>query len=78
MMEKVFLFLMITVFFGANSVLAASCVEVGRKVANQENGVLMRSTPVVKDGRDMCVIVVVSPAREDKKLRRIEVTVPAN
>ncbi|UTO27731.1 hypothetical protein [Bartonella harrusi] len=78
MMRKFFLFVMIAVFLGANSVLAAGCAEVGKKVATHENGVLVRSTPVIKDGRDTCVVVVVAPAREGEKLRRIEVTVPAD
>ncbi|WP_208435298.1 hypothetical protein [Bartonella phoceensis] len=78
MMKKFFLFIIIVVFLGADSVLAAGCAEVGRKVAAQENGVLVRSKPVVQDGKDMCMIVVVVPAREGEKLRRVEIFVPAD
>ncbi|WP_455481079.1 hypothetical protein V3564_01460 [Bartonella sp. B12(2025)] len=78
MMKRVFLFVMIAVFLGADSVLAAGCVEVGRKVATQENGVLVRSKLVVQDGKDMCMIVVVVPARDGEKLRRVEVSIPAD
>lgn len=67
---------MIAVFLGTDSVLAAECAEVGKGVAVQQSGVLVRSTPIVQDGRNMCVVVVVVPAREGKKLRRVEVSVP--
>ncbi|GAA5093662.1 hypothetical protein GCM10023260_00090 [Bartonella acomydis] len=77
-MKKVFLFLTIAFFLGADSVLAAECTEMGRKVASQENGVLVRSKPVVQDGKDMCMIVVVVPARNGEKLRRVEVVVPVD
>ncbi|WP_039760327.1 hypothetical protein [Bartonella queenslandensis] len=78
MMKKVFLFLMLANFLGADSVLAASCAEVGKKVATQEKGVLVRSKLVVHDGMDMCEIVVVIPARNGEKLRRVEFSVPAD
>ncbi|WP_074380880.1 hypothetical protein [Bartonella doshiae] len=78
MMEKIFFFLMIIVFLGVDSVLAAECMEVGKKVAAQERGVLVRSKSVVKDGKDLCVVVVVVPAHDGEKLRRVEVFVPAD
>ncbi|EJF75264.1 hypothetical protein HWV54_05810 [Bartonella alsatica] len=78
MMKKVFLFVMITAFLGTDSVLAAGCTEVGKGIATQKNGVLVRSKPVVQDGKDMCMIVVVVPARDGEKLRRVEVFVPAD
>ncbi|WP_208441465.1 hypothetical protein [Bartonella raoultii] len=78
MMKKFFLFMIIVVFWGADSVLSSECAEVGKKVSAQENGVLVRSKPVVQDGKDMCVIVVVIPARNGEKLRRVEVSVPAD
>ncbi|MBB5073551.1 hypothetical protein HNQ69_000672 [Bartonella callosciuri] len=78
MIKKVFLFAMIAVFLGANPMLASGCAELGRRVAAQENGVLVRLKPVVQDGKDMCMVVVVVPARDGKKLRRVEVFVPAD
>ncbi|AGF75550.1 hypothetical protein [Bartonella vinsonii] len=78
MMRKFFFFVMVLVFLGADSVLAFECIEIGREIAVQKSGVLVRSTPVVKDGRDTCVVVVVVPAREGEKLRRVEVTVPVD
>ncbi len=69
--------MIIAIFGGAYSVLASNCAEVGKKVSAQEKGVLVRSKPVVQDGKDMCDIVVVVPARNGEKLRRVEVSVPA-
>lgn len=78
MMKKFFLFMMISIFGGADSVVAAGCVEVGKKIATQENGVLVRLKPVVQDGKNMCMVVVVVPARDGEKPRRVEVFVPNN
>lgn len=69
--------MIIVAFLGADSVMAAGCAEVGKRVATQEKGVLVRSKLVVQDGRDMCAIVVVIPARNGEKLRRVEAFVPA-
>ncbi len=70
--------MIMVVCLGANSVLAAGCAEVGRRVATQENGVLVRSKPVVQNGKDMCMIVFIVPAHDGEKLRRVEVFVPAD
>ncbi|CAF25889.1 hypothetical protein BQ03900 [Bartonella quintana str. Toulouse] len=78
MMKKVFLFIVIAVFLSADSVIAAECARVGKEIANQKKAVLVRSTPVVQDGREMCVVVVVVPARDGKKLHRVEVSIPAD
>ncbi|WP_375643134.1 MULTISPECIES: hypothetical protein [unclassified Bartonella] len=78
MMKKKFLFVIIAAFLGADSVLASGCAEVGKKAAARESGVLVRSKPVVQDGKDMCAIVVVVPARNGEKLRRVEFFVPAD
>ncbi|GAA4660139.1 hypothetical protein GCM10023262_04860 [Bartonella pachyuromydis] len=69
--------MVVAIFWGADFVLASECAEVGKKVSARENGVLVRSKPVVQDGKDMCDIVVVVPARNGEKLRRVEVSVPA-
>ncbi|WP_026088248.1 hypothetical protein [Bartonella rattaustraliani] len=78
MMKRFFLFMVMSVFLGASSAAAAGCIEVGKRVAAQESGVLVRLKPVVQDGQDMCMVVVVIPAREGEKLRRVEVFVPNN
>ncbi|EJF92853.1 hypothetical protein LBE40_05255 [Bartonella taylorii] len=76
--EKFCFFVMVAVLLGGNSVFAAGCTEVGRNVATQEKGVLVRSKPVIQDGKDMCMVVVIVPARDGEKLRRVEVFVSAD
>ncbi|MBX4336104.1 hypothetical protein [Bartonella raoultii] len=78
MMKKVFSFIIIAVLLGADSVLAAGCSVVGKKVATQEDGVLVSLKPVIHEGKDMCMVVVVVPAHDGEKLRRVEVFVPAD
>ncbi|EJF86581.1 hypothetical protein [Bartonella rattimassiliensis] len=78
MMKKISLFVMLAAFGGADYVLAAGCSEVGKKIATQEKGILVRSKLVVEAGADMCAIVVVVPARNGEKLRRVEFFVPAD
>ncbi|WP_455466528.1 hypothetical protein [Bartonella sp. B39] len=76
MIKKSFLFIMTVVLLGADSVLAADCAEMGKKVAVQKSGVLVRSIPIIQDGRNMCEVVVIVPAHGGEKLRRVEVSVP--
>ncbi|WP_455479721.1 hypothetical protein V4B17_01315 [Bartonella sp. B23] len=76
MMKKSFLFIITVVLLGADSVLAADCAEMGKKVAVQKSGVLVRSIPIIQDGKNMCEVVVIVPARGGEKLRRVEVSVP--
>ncbi|WP_034988818.1 hypothetical protein [Bartonella senegalensis] len=78
MMKRVFLFLIIAVFLGTDSMQAAQCAKIGKEIASQKTAVLVRSTPVFQDGKDMCVVVVVVPAHDGKKLRRVEILVPAD
>lgn len=78
MIKKVFSFIIIAVLFGADTALAAGCAVVGKKIASQENGVLVRLKPVVHEGKDMCMVVVIVPAHDGEKLRRVEVFVPSD
>ncbi|ENN92094.1 hypothetical protein [Bartonella bovis] len=78
MIEKIFLFIMCLSIMGVNSVLAADCTEVGKRIANRQGGTLTRSTPIVQDGENMCVVVIVMPAHNGKRPRRVEVVVPAD
>ncbi len=77
-MEKVFLYIMIAAFLWGDSVFAAGCAEVGRKIAAQQRGVLVRSTPVFQDGREKCIVMIIVPTHDGKKLRRLEISVPAD
>ncbi|WP_336278985.1 hypothetical protein [Bartonella sp. CB175] len=76
MMKKALLFIIIVILLGANSVLASECARIGSKIASQRRGVLVRSTPVIQNGRNVCVVVVIVPAHDGEKLRRVEISVP--
>ncbi|MCZ2203853.1 hypothetical protein [Bartonella sp. A05] len=78
MMKKIVLFALFLCLIDMNFVLAADCTEVGKRVATQQGGMLARSVPIVQDGYNMCVVVVVVPAHHGERPRRIEVTVPAD
>ncbi|AGF74270.1 hypothetical protein BAnh1_03880 [Bartonella australis AUST/NH1] len=78
MMVRISFFAVLISLVGVNSVLANNCAEIGKKVAIQQRGMLTRSTLSVRGGRNVCVVVVVVPAYDGQKPRRIEVTVPAD
>lgn len=56
---------------------AADCYAVGQRVAAQNGGTLARASEASQGGRTVCVIVVVVPARDGQRPRRMEVVVPA-
>ncbi|WP_182479640.1 MULTISPECIES: hypothetical protein [Bartonella] len=78
MIEKIFLFIMFLSVISVDSVLAADCAEVGKRIASRQGGMLTRSTPIMRDGENMCVVVIVVPAHNGKRPRRVEVVVPAD
>lgn len=57
---------------------AEDCTAIGNTVAAEQGGKLTKATPVVRNGKDMCVIVVLIPGRNGEKPRRVEVAVSAN
>ncbi|AQX27656.1 MULTISPECIES: hypothetical protein [unclassified Bartonella] len=78
MMKKIFFFAMFINLISLDSILAVDCVEVGKKVAVQQGGTLTRSTPSVQNDKNMCVVVIVIPAHNGNKLRRVEVVAAAD
>jgi hypothetical protein len=56
---------------------AADCYAVGQRVAAQNGGTLARASASNRGGQAVCVIVVVVPARDGQRPRRMEVVVPA-
>jgi hypothetical protein len=56
---------------------AGSCHDVGQRYAAQMGGQLARATPDVRGGQQVCVIVVLLPARDGQRPRREEIVVPA-
>jgi hypothetical protein len=62
---------------GSYRVAAADCYSVGEQVAAQYGGTLANASASTQGGRQVCVVVVVVPAKNGQRARRIEVVVPA-
>ena len=56
---------------------APDCHAIGQRHAAQAGGQLARATPEVRNGQQVCVIVVLMPARDGQRPRRNEIVVPA-
>lgn len=56
---------------------ATDCHAVGMRYAAQAGGQLARATPEIRGGQQVCVIVVLLPARDGQRPRREEIVVPA-
>lgn len=56
---------------------APDCHAIGQRHAAQAGGQLARATPEVRNGQQVCVIVVLMPARDGQRPRRSEIVVPA-
>lgn len=54
-----------------------NCHAVGQRQAAQMGGQLARATPDVRGGQQVCVIVVLLPAKDGQRPRREEIVVPA-
>lgn len=59
-------------------VAEVDCYAVGQQVAAQNGGTLAKAQRSSRGGQDVCVIVVLVPAKEGERPRRTEVVVPAN
>ncbi len=62
----------------AGPAMAQDCYAIGEQVAAQNGGTLARATPATQDGKPVCRIVVLLPAKEGERPRRAEFVVPAN
>ncbi|CAM1627066.1 unnamed protein product [Bartonella choladocola] len=76
-MKKYLFFLILTCLAGTTAAHAADCTEVGKRVASEQGGTLARATLDTQNG-NTCVVIVLIPARDGEKPRRVEVAVPAN
>ena len=63
---------------GQYVVAAADCYAIGQQVANQHGGTLARASESNQGGQSVCVIVVLVPAKDGQRPRRVQVVVPAN
>lgn len=62
----------------ADAVIAVSgdCHAIGMQQAAQMGGQLARATPDVRGGQQVCVIIVLMPAKDGQRPRRSEIVVP--
>mgnify|MGYP000940903332 CR=1 FL=1 len=56
---------------------APDCHAVGQREASRVGGQLARATPENRGGQQVCVIVVLMPAKDGQRPRRNEIVVPA-
>ncbi|WP_309084092.1 hypothetical protein [Chelativorans sp.] len=65
---------------GATTLLAqggADCYAIGQQVAAEQGGTLAGASAESRGGSVVCRIVVLVPARDGERPRRMEITVPA-
>lgn len=55
----------------------ADCYSIGQQIAAQQGGTLAGARTESRGGQAVCRIVVLVPARDGERPRRVEVTVPA-
>lgn len=60
----------------SSGAFAEDCAVLGQKVASDQAGELSSATASTKNGRPICVVVVVVPGHNGEKARRVEVAVP--
>lgn len=54
------------------------CYAIAQSIAAQHGGAVARADAATRGGQSVCVIVVVVPARDGQRGRRLEFTVPQN
>lgn len=57
-------------------VQSGGCYAIGQRVAAQHGGTVARADPASRGGQQVCVIVVVIPAKDGQRGRRLEFVVP--
>jgi hypothetical protein len=56
---------------------AEDCYAIGMRLAADNGGQLARATPAIRDGKQVCRIVILVPGRDGSRPRRAEYVVPA-
>lgn len=54
------------------------CYAIGERMAAQHGGTVARADSATRGGQQVCVIVVVVPAKDGQRGRRLEFVVPQN
>lgn len=61
----------------AASVAQTDCHAIGEQVAAEQGGQLARAVPGERDGRKVCIVVVLQAGGQGERPRRTEIVVPA-
>jgi hypothetical protein len=59
-------------------VAAADCYGLGQRIAAERGGQVHSAEAATRDGRPVCVIVVLVPGKGGQRGRRMEIVVPAD
>lgn len=76
-LHTLFVSLVLTGLFALPAQAAPDCHAIGQRHAAQAGGQLARATPEIRGGQQVCVIVVLMPAKDGQRPRRSEIVVPA-
>ena len=58
------------------TLVAGDCYAVGRRVAAQNGGTLAAARAATRDGKPVCIVVVLIPGKNGQRPRRREIVVP--
>lgn len=56
---------------------APDCHAIGEQLAAEQGGKLARAVPAERDGRKVCVVVILQAGQQGERPRRTEIVVPA-
>lgn len=76
-LDMVFASLLLVGLLAFPAQAAPDCHAIGQREAERAGGQLARATPEDRAGQQVCVIVVLMPAKDGQRPRRNEIIVPA-
>lgn len=76
-LDMVFASLLLAGLLAFPAQAAPDCHAIGQREAERAGGQLARATPEDRGGQQVCVIVVLMPAKDGQRPRRNEIIVPA-
>jgi hypothetical protein len=63
---------------GAPAASAADCYGIARQIAAERGGQVHSAEQATRNGRPVCIVVVLVPAKGGQRGRRMEIVVPAD
>lgn len=74
--RSLFIALLLALAAGSPAAAKSDCHAVGERVAAEMGAQLARAVPDVRNGQDVCVVVVLQSGQSGERPRRTEVVVP--